>query len=173
MRLYKYTKFDIAKQIITSSQISLSQPQSFNDPFDCIPVWNESDINKAIDILNGYVIDQKIFETFKELKEKSTNPFQRALISFGLWEYEFDKNLAKKKSKLYFPIFSFKRFDKIVCFCGKMSKLTSEQLKAKENIDNSQARVELQEKQILTKMFDIRDSIYVACFSSVFDSILM
>ena len=71
MKLYKYTRFDIGKQIISSSQIALSKPQDFNDPFDCVPVSTEDDLRKAIDILNGYAIDQTIFESLQEIKNKS------------------------------------------------------------------------------------------------------
>ena len=70
MKLYKYTRFDIGKQIITSSQIALSKPQDFNDPFDCVPVSIEDDLRKAIEILNGYAIDQTIFESLQDIKDK-------------------------------------------------------------------------------------------------------
>ena len=85
MKLYKYTRFDIGKQIIYSSQIALSKPQDFNDPFDCLPVPNNDDLRKAIDILNGYIIDQKIVEILYELKCKLKTPSQKRLISFVLW----------------------------------------------------------------------------------------
>lgn len=51
MRLYKYTKLEIGKQIISSSQIALSKPKDFNDPFDCVPVPIQDDLRKAINIL--------------------------------------------------------------------------------------------------------------------------
>ena len=82
MKLYKYTRFDIGKQIISSSQIALSKPQDFNDPFDCVPVSIEDDLRKAIEILNGYAIDQTIFESLQEVKDKINKPLQKALERF-------------------------------------------------------------------------------------------
>lgn len=101
MKLYKYTRYDIGKQIIMSSQIALSKPQDFNDPFDCVPVSVDEDLRKAIDILNGYAIDQAIFESLKDVKDKINKPMQKALISFVLWEYRIARKLAKRKPTTY------------------------------------------------------------------------
>ena len=74
----------------------MSKPQDFNDPFDCLPVPNEDDLSKAIDVLNGYIIDQKIFEIMQDLKAKLRKPSQKALVSFVIWEYRFTQKLSQR-----------------------------------------------------------------------------
>ena len=133
MKLYKYTRYDIGKQIIMSSQIALSKPQDFNDPFDCVPVSVDEDLRKAIDILNGYAIDQAIFESLKDVKDKINKPMQKALISFVLWEYRIARKLAKHKPTAYSPIFTFEKFDKFFKLCERLGKVSPEQLQEKES----------------------------------------
>ena len=173
MKLYKYTRFDIGKQIITSSQIALSKPQDFNDPFDCVPVSIEDDLRKAIEILNGYAIDQTIFESLQEVKDKINKPLQKALVSFVLWEYRIARKLAKRKPTAYSPIFTFEKFDKFFGLCERLGKVSPEQLQEKEKLAYVQSVIEQQEWDTIHKMANQRDSIYVACLSAVYDSILM
>ena len=173
MKLYKYTRFDIGKQIIASSQIALSKPQDFNDPFDCLPVPNEDDLCKAIDVLNGYIIDQKIFEIMQDLKGKLRKPSQKALVSFVLWEYRIAQKLSKHKPAPYSPIFTFKKFSKLFQMCEKMGKVSAEQLQAKEKIAQLQSLIEQHEWDVLSKMSNMRENLHIACLSAVYDSILM
>ena len=173
MKLYKYTRYDIGKQIIMSSQIALSKPQDFNDPFDCVPVSIEDDLRKAIEILNGYAIDQTIFESLQEVKDKINKPLQKALVSFVLWEYRIARKLAKRKPTAYSPIFTFEKFDKFFRLCERLGKVSPEQLQEKEKLAYVQSVIEQQEWDTIHKMANQRDSIYVACLSAVYDSILM
>lgn len=173
MKLYKYTRFDVGKQIISSSQIALSKPQDFNDPFDCLPVPNEDDLSKAIDVLNGYIIDQKIFEIMQDLKAKLRKPSQKALVSCVLWEYRFAQKLAKHKPAPYSPIFTFTKFYKLFNMCEKMGKVSAEQLQAKEKITQLKSLIEQHEWDTLSKMTNMRESLHIACLSAVYDSILM
>ena len=173
MKLYKYTRFDIGKQIISSSQIALSKPQDFNDPFDCVPVSIEDDLRKAIEILNGYAIDQTIFESLQEVKDKINKPLQKALVSFVLWEYRIARKLAKRKPMAYSPIFTFEKFDKFFRLCERLGKVSPEQIQEKEKLAYMQSVIEQQEWVTIHKMANQRDSIYVACLSAVYDSILM
>ena len=159
MKLYKYTRFDIGKQIIASSQIALSKPQDFNDPFDCLPVPNEDDLCKAIDVLNGYIIDQKIFEIMQDLKGKLRKPSQKALVSFVLWEYRIAQKLSKHKPAPYSPIFTFKKFYKLFQMCEKMGKVSAEQLQAKEKIAQLQSLIEQHEWDVLSKMSNMRENL--------------
>ena len=173
MKLYKYTRFDIGKQIITSSQIALSKPKDFNDPFDCVPVSTEDDMRKAIEILNGYAIDQTIFESLQDIKDKINKPLQKALISFVLWEYRIARKLAKHKPTAYSPIFTFEKFDKLFRLCERLGKVSPEQLQEKEKLAYVQSAIEQQEWDTIHQMANQRDSLYVACLSAVYDSILM
>lgn len=173
MKLYKYTNFGIGKQILSSSQIALSKPQDFNDPFDCLPVPNEEDLRKAIDVLNGYIIDQKIFEIMQDLKGKLPRPSQKALVSFVLWEYRATQKLAKHKPAPYSPIFTFSKFYKLFQMCEKMGKVSAEQLQAKEKITQLKSLIEQHEWDVLSKMANMRESLHIACLSAVYDSILM
>ena len=173
MNLYKYTRFDIGKQIITSSQIALSKPQDFNDPFDCVPVSIDDDLRKAIEILNGYAIDQTIFESLQDIKDKINKPLQKALISFVLWEYRIARKLAKHKPTAYSPIFTFEKFDKFFKLCERLGKVSPAQLQEKEKLAYMQSVIEQQEWDTIRQMANQRDSLYVACLSAVYDSILM
>ena len=173
MKLYKYTRFDIGKQIITSSQIALSKPQDFNDPFDCVPVSTEDDLRKAIEILNGYAIDQTIFESLRNIKDKINKPLQKALISFVLWEYRTARKLARHKPSAYSPIFTFEKFDKLFRLCERFGKVSPEQLQEKEKLAYMQSVIEQQEWDTIHQMANQRDSLYITCLSAVCDSILM
>lgn len=173
MKLYKYTRFNIGKQIISSSQIALSKPQDFNDPFDCVPVSTEDDLRKAIEILNGYAIDQTIFESLQDIKDKINKPLQKALVSFVLWEYRIARKLAKHKPTAYSPIFTFEKFDKLFRLCERLGKVSPEQLQEKEKLAYVQSAIEQQEWDTIHQMANQRDSLYVACLSAVYDSILM
>lgn len=173
MKLYKYTRFDIGKQIISSSQIALSKPQDFNDPFDCVPVSTEDDLRKAIGILNGYAIDQAIFKSLKDVKDKINKPMQKALVSFVLWEYRIARKLAKRKPAAYSPIFTFEKFDKFFKLCERLGKVSPEQLREKEKLAYVQSVIEQQEWDTIHQMANQRDSLYIACLSAVYDSILM
>ena len=173
MKLYKYTRFDIGKQIIASSQIALSKPQDFNDPFDCVPVSSEDDLRKAIEILNGYAIDQTILESLQDIKDKINKPLQKALISFVLWEYRIARKLAKRKPTAYSPICTFEKFDKFFKLCERLGKVSPEQLQEKEKLAYMQSVIEQQEWDTIHKMANQRDSLYVAYLSAVYDSILI
>lgn len=173
MRLYKYTKLEIGKQIISSSQIALSKPKDFNDPFDCVPVPIQDDLRKAINILNGYIIDQAMFESFQNIKVKTKKPVQKALIAFVLWEYQIAQKLAKRKPTTYSPIFTFQKFDKLFSLCERLDKVSPEQLQEKDKLAHIQSVIEQKEWDTITKMSNMRDSLYVACLSAVHDSILM
>ncbi len=173
MKLYKYTRFDIGKQIITSSQISLSKPRDFNDPFDCVPVSVDDDLRKAIDILNGYAIDQAIFKSLQDIKHKLNKPAQKALISFVLWEYRIARKLAKHKPMAYSPIFTPEKFNKLFGLCERFGKISPEQLQEKEKLAYAQSVIEQQEWDTITQMANMRDSLYITCLSAVCDSILM
>lgn len=173
MKLYKYSSFERGKDIIASSQISLSKPQDFNDPFDCVPVSVEDDLRKAINILNGYAIDQAIFNYLDDVKDTINKPAQKALILFALWECQILRNLAKRKPTAYSPILTSKRFDRLFKLCERLGKVSPEQLREKEKLDYAQSKIEQQEWESITKMSNMRDSLYIACFSAVYDSILM
>jgi len=71
MKLYFYTSLETAKAIVESGALALSPPTTFNDPFDCLPLWHDDDLNKAINVLTGYMIDVSFFETFSA-KTKDT-----------------------------------------------------------------------------------------------------
>ena len=173
MRLYKYTSFKIGKDVIKSSQIALSQPHHFNDPFDCRVVKNDNELEKAINIINGYILDQQIFETLKTLKDKIKKHGQKALVSFALAEYKMIQCIYKKHSAPYYPICSFDKIIKKLDLCSRIGQATPELIEAKEKIIETQKQLKEKLWQSLNEMLDLRDRLYIGCLSATFDSILM
>lgn len=173
MKLYKYTRFDIGKQIISSSQIALSKPQDFNDPFDCIPVLDSGEMQKAIDVMNGYLLDTQIFQVLKELKGQLKKRGQRMLVSFVLAEFRFAQKLAKTKPVPYRPVCDFGKINKLFRAFEKTGAFTPEQINAKNKLSAIQKLMEHREWNILTDMMNMRDKMYVGCLSATYESILM
>ena len=173
MRLYKYTSFDVGKDVIKSSQIALSQPRVFNDPFDCRIAKNDNELEKAINIINGYILDQQIFETLKTLKDRIKKHGQKALVSFVLAECKMIQCLYKNRSAPYHPICSFDKIIKFLDFCIRIGQATPELIDAKEKIIETQKQLKEKVWQSLSEMLDLRDRLYIGCLSATFDSILM
>lgn len=173
MKLYKYTSFELGKVIIETSQIALSKPEWFNDPFDCVPVLDSDEMQRAIDLMNGYLLDKQIFHMLQELKGNLKKFQHRVLISWALLEYRFWQYLAKGNPSPYRPVCTFKRINKLFEAFEKHGKLTPEEIKAKEKLSAVQAMVEHQAWDVLADMMNMRDNMYIACLSAVYDSILM
>ena len=68
MKLYKYTSYNIGKEIISTSKIALSPPQTFNDPFDCLPIWSQEDIDKAYDYIFDFVAEKQLIALLEDIK---------------------------------------------------------------------------------------------------------
>jgi len=98
---------------------------------------------------------------------------QKALISFVLWEYRIARKLAKRKPTTYSPIFTFEKFDKFFKLCERFGKVSPVQLQEKEKLAYVQSVIEQQEWDTIHQMANQRDSLYIACLSAVYDSILM
>lgn len=173
MKLYKYTDSDIGCKIIESSSISLSKPEAFNDPFDCKPISNDIDLQNAIDVINGYIIEQQIFKSMLEFKDKLKNPFQKLLVSFVIWEYRVVQGLYNKSPSPYKPFLTFKRFEKMFDFCVKLGKISSEQQRIVDAMKYAQEQLEKRERDIFNDMLNMRDTLHIACLSEVYNSILM
>jgi len=173
MKLYKYTSWDIGQSILESSHIVLSRPECFNDPFDCIPVFEQEEQKRAIEIMTGYVMDQKMLESLQALKESSPKKRDRVLATVVLKEFDFIKMLVRLKPSIYEPYCSFKilkRMFRFLSFTGK----SSPELKAlKEKIEEAQSIVETQGFSVLEDLLNMHDRMYVGCLSATYESILM
>ena len=173
MKLYKYTSFEIGKSVIETSKIALSKPEWFNDPFDASPVINQNELQKAIDILNGYLLDMNVFRMLRVLKRQLTQQKQHALVSSVLMEYRTAQKQAETRPGLYTPIFTFDRLEILFNSFEKIGRLTAEQVQAKENMLLLRRRMEKNEWETLTEIISARNNMYVCCLSEVCDSILM
>lgn len=173
MKLYKYTNFDIGKSIIETSKVALSKPEWFNDPFDSIPVMDDGELQRAIDVMNGYLLDAQVFKILRELRVQLQKRRQRILVSFILAEFRFAQRLAKIKPVPYHPVCTFSKLNKLLSAVEKCGRLTPEQIVAKEKLLTVQMFIETREWNILTEMMNMRDRMYVSCLSATYDSILM
>lgn len=174
MKLYKYTDWKIGCKTIESSSITLSKPETFNDPFDCLPASsNDADLKKAIEILNGYIIEQMIYNAMEGFKNKLGNPLQKAWLSSVAWGYRLAQSLYKKHPTPYKPFLTFNRFYDMYNACVKLGKISPEQKQIIEQMKEAQAKLEGKEWETLNQIVHMRDSLYVGCLSKLYDSILM
>jgi hypothetical protein len=173
MKLYVYTSSETALKIIKTSKLALSSPTTFNDPFDCLPLWSDDDLAKAIDIFNGYIIEQKLLEELYKASHNSTSVFQRIWFSIISAEYKFVQKLAKNHPTAYDPYFKISRLKKFLNTAIKFSKKPDDLIEANEKLDMELPALIRTEEEKFHEIFEIRDTIYVGCFSERFDSILM
>ncbi len=73
MRLYKYVKLKAAVSILETQSVRLSNPSSFNDPFDCSYVFSEEDKKEVDKLLDGFAY----FLLYKEIVKQSQGDSQR------------------------------------------------------------------------------------------------
>lgn len=164
---------DNAKLIIESGALALSAPVTFNDPFDCLPLWQDEDLHKAIDVLNGYMIDRAFFEHVKSNNNKKTI-FYKINAKFIIWVYKIIKKSAKKSQGEYNPFFTPNILVKLLDIGIKLNdKNKNGLINAKNDFIQKMQELKEQEKNSLEQTFKIRDSIYVGCLSEKNDSILM
>ena len=173
MKLYKYTRFDIGKKIISSSQMALSKPEAFNDPFDCIPVFDENEQKRAVEILHGYVMDKKIAEYLQAFKKNENSKKDRAFATFILVSYEIIRWLIKLKPSIYEPYCTFKIIKRILRFSNLYAKKTSDIKALIEFVNYVESIFEKQGLEMIHDLFNMRNRMYVACFSATYESILM
>lgn len=173
MKLYKYTSWDIGQSILGSSHIVLSKPECFNDPFDCIPVFDQEEQKRAIEIMTGYVMDQKLLESLQTLTESSPKKRDRFLATVVLKEFRFIKMLVRLKPSIYEPYFSFKILKRMLRFLSFIGKNSSELETLKEKIEEAQSIVETQGFSVLEDLLNMHDRMYVGCLSATYESILM
>lgn len=173
MKLYVYTSSETALKIIKTSKLALSSPTTFNDPFDCLPLWSDDDLTKAIDVFNGYIIDQKLLEELDKASHNSKSVFQRIWFSIISEEYKFIQKLAQTKPTAYDPYFKITRLKKFINTAIKFSKKPDDLIEANKKLDIELPALIRTEEEKFHEIFEIRDTIYVGCFSERFDSILM
>ncbi len=169
MNLYKYTSFDIGKDIISTSKIALSPPQTFNDPFDCLPIWDQADIEKACDYIFDFAVEKQLVVLLEDIKNNLQKRSQRLLASFVLAEYKLFAKLTRLKPGAYRPAFSMKKWLRMI----ERYKLSEEQTFAKNELMALSNQKNAKVMEILSRILDLRNSLYVGCLSSRFDSILM
>lgn len=169
MKLYKYTSCDIGKDIISTSKIALSPPQTFNDPFDCLPIWNQKDIDKAYDYILDFVAEKQLIALLEDIKNNLRKRGQRLLVSFVLGEYKLIAKLARLKPGAYHPAFSMKKWLSII----DRHKLSEEQTHAKNELMALSNPKNEKVMETVSRILDLRNFLYVGCLSSRFDSILM
>ena len=114
MKLYLYTSAETALNIIKTSTLALSSPKSFNDPFDCLPLWSDEDLHKAIDVFNGYIIEQTLFDLIEQKAKSIHSISQKLIMSIVLAEYKLLKKLARKKPGAYDPYYKTDRVKKCI-----------------------------------------------------------
>ncbi len=174
MKLYFYTSLETAKLIIESGTLALSPPATFNDPFDCLPLGNDNDLNKAINVLNGYIIDVALFKNSASKINNNKNFFYKNSLKSIALAYKIFRKSAVKSNGPYIPLYTVNSLMKLVDFLIKISKKSKKELiKFKEDFSSGISKLETEEKIILNQIFQIRDSLYVACLSEKNDSILM
>lgn len=173
MKLYKYTNWDIGQSILESSHMTLSKPECFNDPFDCVPVFEKEAQKRAIEILTGYVMDQKIIQLLQSLKKNSPKKRDRILATVVLKEFSFIRMLVKIKPSIYDPYCSFRILKRMLRFLEIIGKTSSEQSALKEKIEVAQLTLETQGVSMLEDLLNMHDRMYVGCLSSTYESILM
>lgn len=173
MKLYKYTSWNIGRSILESSHIALSKPECFNDPFDCIPVFEQEEQKRAIEIMTGYVMDQKLLESLQTLKESSPQKRDRVLATVVLKEFDFIKMLVRLKPSIYEPYCSFKILKRMLRFLNFIGKNSPELETLKGKIEEAQSIVETQGFSVLEDLLNMHDRMYVGCLSATYESILM
>ncbi len=173
MKLYVYTSSETALKIIKTSKLALSSPSTFNDPFDCLPLWSDDDLNNAIDVFNGYIIDQKVFEELAKASDNATHFWQRVWFSIISAEYKFVQKLSRIKPTAYDPYFKINRLKKYLNSAIKISKSPEALIEAKEKMNTELPSLIKTEEEKFHEIFEIRDTIYIGCLSKRFNSILM
>ncbi len=161
MILYKYTKLEYLEKILENNSFKLSNPDEFNDPFDCLVEADENEKKKCFDLMMNYVFFKEMEKIFlsKETKLKTGDK----IISFG---FRLNLKLTKstiKKYKFYNPIPMVNWFIKL----GAKYKLGQD-----FNDQMDKAKLEFS-KMIESKVKEIRDSLLISCYGKRNDSILM
>lgn len=161
MILYKYTKLEYLEKILENSSFKLSNPDEFNDPFDCLVEADENEKKKCFDLMMNYVFFKEMEKIFlsRETKLKTRDKIISACFRL---ELKLTRSTIKKY-KFYNPIPIVNGFIKL----GAKYKLGQD---FNDQIDK--AKLEFS-KMIETKVKEIRDSLLICCYGKRNDSILM
>jgi hypothetical protein len=173
MKLYKYTTAERGLQILESNSVVLSNPQDFNDPFDCLLYWNEEELDKTCEILSDLSLEQMFLKIISDVAPNIKKLSQRVLVRFVLWEYRMLQKAYRYKPLEYRPCFNKSKLDKIYNLCNKLGANNDKQIEGKTIIDT---QIEDQRKVLRDKISsikEIRNKFLVSCFSTNYDSILM
>ena len=155
MKLYFYTSLNTAKAIIESGSLALSPPATFNDPFDCLPLWDKDDLNKAINILNGYMIDVYFFEIFASKTKDSNKISQKVVSNIIAFQYKILRKASLKFKDPYNPFYTVDRFTKMLDFLIKCSKNPNELIEVKDKFASGISDLLVQEEIKLRQLFEI------------------
>lgn len=161
MILYKYTKLEYLEKILENHSFKLSNPDEFNDPFDCLVEADESEKKKCFDLMMNYLFFKEMEKIFlnKEIKLRTRD---KILFAFFILELKLTKSTIKK----------YKFYNKMPMFNG-LIKLGAK-YKQGQNINDKIDKAKLEfSKMIETQIKEIRDSLLICCYGRRNDSILM
>ena len=163
MNLYKYTKFDFLEEILSNNSFKLSNPETYNDPFDCLITNSEGQVDECFKlVLNYYMF--KEFSNIINRTDIKIKFWQKPIVSWIRWELKIAKKLMKK-APYYEPMKFFDRLLNLI----KMINPT-----IYKEFSNSVENGKIKFNDEISKTVDkIKESLLVCCYSKRNDSILM
>lgn len=163
MSLYKYTKFEYLEDIISNNSFKLSNPESYNDPFDCLITSNKEQVDECFKlILNYYMF--KEFSSIINRRDIKIGLLQKPIIAWVRWELKIVKKLMKKVP-FYEPM---KFFDRLLNLIKMINPTIYNEFS--DTVEKGKTKFNDEISKVVN---EIKKSLLVCCYSKRNDSILM
>lgn len=159
-KIYKYTSLKSAIKILESNAVALNNPQNYNDPFDSVIDFDDTDIEKSISIVVEYYLIQ-VFLKLLNNKNIKIGFLTKLIMKWDRFGINLNLKLSKK-NKYYDSIPGAQTLTRwIVRYAAKNGENSFDELKEKFT------------SEIIQKVKEVRNNALISCFSKRYDSILM
>lgn len=158
-KIYKYVRFEDALKIIDNNSVKLNNPNNYNDPFDSTVEIKKIDVQKSYNL----ILEFYFFYTFVILlyNNQIEHPTKKKIrIALSRIIYKLYIRMIIKRGYYPNPLLKY-------MVRKSLKRLNTEQ----QNNINEKKKTFINSVSNVLK--EVKDSIYVSCFSKRNDSILM
>lgn len=160
MKLYKYCRAKAGIEIIRNSRVLLSNPSSFNDPFDSLLDISEEEIAKAKDLILNYEMFKGLYSTFHRADLKLSSSAEKVIINGLKKEFDICKRLMQKTNT----------YEGVPGLNHGLRRLSNLNPALKTKINKIYTDFE---KNTVDPVKTLAKQVLVSCFSKIPNSILM
>ena len=96
-KIYKYTSLKSAIKILESNAVALNNTQNYNDPFDSVIDFDDTDIEKSISIVVEYYLIQEFLKLLNN-KNIKVGFLTKLIMKWDRFGINLNLKLSKKQN---------------------------------------------------------------------------